>query len=120
MSKAIVLVCTLASLAEATEPNREAARAILERHCGDCHRADSPQAKPAALAVFNLNTPDWSRTASDAQLRNAVGRLRNLLRANTKEPADEFRTFGGFIDPKELSLFEAFVRAELARRAKAP
>jgi hypothetical protein len=107
----------LLAAASPPPPDRGPARAILEKHCGECHREDSPNAKAKALAVFNLNQLDWPRSMSDAQLRNAAGRLRNLVREKN-EPATEFELFGGFIDPRDLARFEAFVRDELAWRKR--
>jgi cytochrome c553 len=75
----------------------ESARAILRGHCGTCHRGDLPDNKPAAVKIFDLQRADWYATMSDAQLKKAPGRL----------SASE----------KEQKLFQAFIDAELARRA---
>jgi hypothetical protein len=80
------------------EAKRDEARAVLDKHCGSCHREDSPRADPRALAVFNLKKPDWSASMSDERLRKARGRLSAAT-------------------PDELLRFDAFVAAELARRA---
>src|SRR5579872_5430750 len=42
------------------EVAREAARAVLETHCSECHDPGSPGALPRALRVFDLAAPDWS------------------------------------------------------------
>lgn len=55
---------------------REAARTVLELHCGLCHRADLPTAKAGALAVFDLTRPRWQRRMRPDQLRDALRRLR--------------------------------------------
>jgi hypothetical protein len=101
--------------------DRESARFILEKHCGECHREDSPRANPKALAIFNLNKPDFAATMSKLQLADATGRLKNLLPSPTddaKAVHDEFGTFGGITTPDEIKSFEAFVKAELKRRAQ--
>jgi hypothetical protein len=102
-------------------PDRDSARFILEKHCGNCHREDSPRANPKALAIFNLNKPDFAVTMTDLQLKDARGRLENLLPAKNDDPKavqDEFGTFGGTVTPAELKTFDAFVKAELERRSR--
>jgi hypothetical protein len=96
------------------------ARAILESHCGVCHREDSPDAQPRALAVFNLNRAVWWSTMTAAQLRNAVERLRNLQVSSTAEAravARDFATFGGPVTDDELRTFRAFAAFALTARA---
>jgi len=88
--------------ARADNPYREAARNLLERKCGDCHRADSPRAQEKALAVFTLNEPDWSRRMTATQLKDALDRIA-----------------GGDASKDEVAAFTAFVKAEKARRAAA-
>jgi hypothetical protein len=57
------------------ESAREAARAVLESHCGECHDPGSPSALPGALRVYDLGAVEWSARMSPAQLRDAYGRL---------------------------------------------
>jgi hypothetical protein len=71
---------------------------------------------PQALAIFNLNRPDWSSSMTSAQLKDSSGRLRNLLRWSSNEPANQFAGWGGFVDIKELARFDAFVSDEIHRR----
>lgn len=80
------------------------ARLVLEKHCGLCHLDDSPQAKPRALAVFNLRRPDWYTSISPDQLRSARARLADAP------------TGGDPASPTEVATFDAFVATELARR----
>jgi hypothetical protein len=49
-----------------------AARIVLERQSGTCHREDAPTARECALAIFNLNEIDWARRPSEAQLRSIL------------------------------------------------
>src|SRR5262245_56942066 len=44
------------------------ARAIIASSCGTCHTTSSPQANPKALAIYDLDRPDWGATMSRAQL----------------------------------------------------
>jgi hypothetical protein len=83
-----------------TNPYREPARAILEQHCGQCHRADQPTANPKALAVYNLNEIDFSSKMTSIQLDDALTRLREALE----------------VDRKDVATFEKFVQAERWRR----
>jgi mono/diheme cytochrome c family protein len=101
--------------AHADEDQREAARYILEKHCGVCHRDDSPDALPAALRVFDLDRIDFQATMSDAQLRNAKWRLEQQSQFSDAE-LHELSRFGGRVAPADLHTFDAFVTQELARR----
>jgi mono/diheme cytochrome c family protein len=61
---------------DAADPaSRDAARLVLERHCGACHIGASPTALPRALAVFDLSATEWAATLSDAQRTELVRRL---------------------------------------------
>jgi hypothetical protein len=85
-------------------PYREPARAILERRCGDCHRADAPRRQARALAVFTLNDVDFAARMSDTQLGDALGRFTGEI-----APRDD-------ISDEEARTMAAFVGAERARR----
>ena len=88
--------CTRAPKATPVVPSdREAARSVLERHCGVCHREDSPRANPKALAVFNLNEPEWAARMSGAQMRDVVGRLVSLSTMKDNQFAQDTAVFGG-------------------------
>jgi mono/diheme cytochrome c family protein len=74
-------------------------REVALQHCGTCHQASRPTARAAALAIYNLDTPDWSATLSRAQLEGGFSRrLKSQL------------------DEQGLRLLREFVAAELARR----
>lgn len=80
---------------------REDARWILEAHCGQCHLPDGDRSLSAALAVFDLSTPEWAATMTDAQLEDAVTRLASDLTPDG-EPlavpeADQLR-FRAYVD----------------------
>jgi hypothetical protein len=38
---------------------QQRAHDVMAKHCGECHEAHRATAKPAALAVFDLDRPDW-------------------------------------------------------------
>lgn len=113
----ITLVCAAGGgcggdRAPAASPTRtrDDARAVLGRHCGSCHRASLPTAKLGALAVFDLDRPDFSATMSDVQLRDALHRLENLR--DIDDPV-----FVGPTRADAVGQFRAFVDQELAARA---
>jgi len=58
---------------------RQAAGLVLEASCGECHIGYYPTAVPAALAVFDLSTPDWPRRMTDRQLRDLITRAASPL-----------------------------------------
>jgi mono/diheme cytochrome c family protein len=73
---------------------RDEARFVLEQQCGTCHRSDQPTANPRALAVFDLDEPDFARGLTDAQLASAMSRLagpRNTFDGQPIAPADRER-----------------------------
>src|SRR5262245_10175848 len=57
-----------ASLADRT-------REILRPRCGSCHTTSSPQAIPKALAVYDLDRPDWGATLSRARIASFEKRI---------------------------------------------
>ena len=52
----------------AAAPLVDRAREIIRSTCGTCHTTSSPQANPKALAIYDLERPDWGATMSRAQL----------------------------------------------------
>src|SRR6266511_510297 len=58
-----------------------AALPIFTAHCGQCHDSRLPTAKPAALAVFDLTTPDWWTRLSDRRLPILITRAPAAERA---------------------------------------
>jgi hypothetical protein len=82
---------------------REEARALLERHCGECHVGTRPTARPGALAVFDLVQQDWSARMSVQQLS-----------------ALERRIAGKDLAQRQRAQLHEYVAAEQALRSAAP
>jgi hypothetical protein len=57
------------------EATRRAAHDVLAEHCGECHEGHRPTAKPKALAIFDLDQPDWPSRFDDHKYKSALGRL---------------------------------------------
>jgi hypothetical protein len=94
------------------EDLRESARETLGNNCGECHTRGLRTALPRALAVFDLDEPDWSRRMSADQLREAQRRLAEP----TAPSLDENARREIHITPEERDRFARFVSGELARR----
>jgi hypothetical protein len=89
-----------ASRSEATsQPLQEEMRALGKEHCAPCHVGSAADAKPGALAVFDLDRACWSRGMSASQLEGFVARL------------------GGELDDRTRPHLLAFVARELSQRA---
>ncbi|TMQ04678.1 MAG: hypothetical protein E6J90_50890 [Deltaproteobacteria bacterium] len=73
---------------------RQAAHDVLAQHCGECHEGHRSD-KPKALAVFDLDQPDWPSRFDAHRFASALGRL-----AKKPDPAS--------------AVFIAFRDAELA------
>jgi mono/diheme cytochrome c family protein len=80
---------------------RDWTRDLAREHCGTCHIASLPTAKPAALAIYNLDAPDWSSTLSPQRLRAGFTRRLN-----------------GKLDAAGQQRLRDFVETEIAARAK--
>ena len=78
---------------------RERMRAIAKTHCGTCHQSTLATAKPAALAIHDLDSPEWPATLTRAQLEGGFTRRLNAR-----------------LDDEGKSLLRAFVAEEAARR----
>ncbi len=63
-----------------------AARDALVAPCGRCHQSSLPTADPKALAIFDLDQPEWSATMSREQLEALGGRAR---RSSSMAPAEK-------------------------------
>jgi hypothetical protein len=61
--------------ADPREATRHAAHDVLAEHCGECHEGHRPTAKPKALAVFDLDKPDWPARFDDHRYQAALMRL---------------------------------------------
>jgi hypothetical protein len=76
--------------------------AAAVRQCGSCHQSTRSSAKPAALAIYNLDAAgDWSATLSASQLEGGFT-----------------RRLRGSLDDDGRSMLAAFVAHEVAQRAK--
>jgi mono/diheme cytochrome c family protein len=80
---------------------RERMRGIAKTHCGACHQSSRPSAKPAALAIFDLDAADWPSTLTAARLEG--GFRRRLDRR---------------LDDAGRQQLHAFIANEVALRAK--
>ena len=78
---------------------RERVREYAKTHCGACHIASLPTARPGALAIYDLDAKEWSSTLTAAQLRNGFPRRLN-----------------GQLDEAGTRELKAFIEAELALR----
>lgn len=83
------------------EHMRDTSRGVLEEHCGACHLPGLPTTIPDALSVFDLSTPDWAATMTDAQLEDARQRLADDIAPDGTPlavPATDRRAFGEYVD----------------------
>ena len=78
---------------------REQVRSYARTHCGTCHIASLPTARPAALKIYDLDAPQWSATLTATQLRNGFPRRLN-----------------GRLDAEGQRALQSFIEAELALR----
>ena len=96
-ARAVPLTAKAAAPDERTKL-RDEVREIARPHCGSCHQGSLPTAKPAALAVFDLERTDWPASMGPGQLRSFLGRIDGKL-SNLNRPQ-----------------VRAFLAAELATR----
>ncbi len=78
---------------------RDQVRGYARDHCGTCHIASLPTARPAALRIYNLDADDWSSTLTAGQLRNGFP-----------------RRLDGKLDDGGKQALREFIEAELALR----
>ena len=64
-----------ARAADPREATRRGAHDALVEHCGKCHEGHRPTAKPAALAIFDLDRADWPARFDDRRFESALKRL---------------------------------------------
>lgn len=84
-----------------TQALRAQVRGFAITHCGTCHRATLATAKPAALAIYNLDAEDWSATLTAARLEGGFTRRLNAR-----------------LNERDRELLRAFVANEVALRRK--
>lgn len=56
---------------------RDRVRADAKVHCGSCHQSSLPTAKPAALAIYDLDRDDWASMLTESRLRGGFPRRLN-------------------------------------------
>ena len=56
---------------------RDRIRVEAKTHCGSCHQSSLPTAKPAALAIYDLDRDDWATMLTAARLQNGFPRRLN-------------------------------------------
>jgi len=78
---------------------RDKVHGFAVTHCGQCHIASLPTARPAALRIYNLDAPEWSSTLTAGQLRNGFPRRLN-----------------GQLDDDGKRVLRTFIEGELALR----
>jgi mono/diheme cytochrome c family protein len=61
--------------ADPRDATRRAAHDMLAQHCGECHESHRPTAKLKALAIFDLDKPDWPSRFDDHKYKAALMRL---------------------------------------------
>ncbi len=76
-SSAPVAIAPPPAAPDPRQATRRAAHDALAEHCGECHEGHRPTAKPAALAVFDLDKPDWPARFDDHRYQTALARLAN-------------------------------------------
>jgi hypothetical protein len=72
------------------ESTRKAAHDVLAQYCGECHEGHRSK-KPEALAIYDLDLPDWPGRFNAHRFQTALGRL-------DKKPAPASQVFVAFRD----------------------
>jgi len=75
--------------ADPREATRRTAHDVLAQHCGECHESHRPTAKPKALAIFDLDQPDWPSRFDEHKYNSAL----SGWRTSPKPRADAFIAF---------------------------
>jgi hypothetical protein len=57
---------------------------LAVQHCAECHQSSVSRAKPAALAVFDLDQATWCAGLSSAQFTVFYQRMQGELEATTR------------------------------------
>ena len=78
---------------------RERIRVEAKTYCGSCHQSSLPTAKPAALAIYDLDRDDWATMLTPARLQNGFPRRLNAR-----------------LDAQGREQLRRFIEAELALR----
>jgi hypothetical protein len=82
--------------ADPRDAPRRSAHDMLAAHCGECHEGHRSTAQPRALAVFDLDQPDWPARFDERRYQAALMRL-------TKKPPAAREAFIAFHDAERAS-----------------
>ena len=63
------------AVADARAATRRSAHDALAEHCGECHERHRATAQAKALAIFDLDAPDWPGRFDDRRYQVALRRL---------------------------------------------
>jgi mono/diheme cytochrome c family protein len=80
---------------------RDRVRGYAKAHCGSCHQSSLPSAKPAALAIYDLDSESWAAMLTVARLQNGFPRRLNA-----------------HLDDAGRQQLRSFIQSELALRAQ--
>ena len=69
-----ITTATTVAAADPREATRRTAHDVLAEHCGECHEGHRSKA-PRALAVFDLDQPDWPARFNERRFEAALRRL---------------------------------------------
>jgi hypothetical protein len=113
MAALLVVGCNRVHAKSELERLRESARATLRTNCGECHIRSRPTALREALAVFDLDEPEWAARMSNQQLDNTAERLdSDIVPTQGKEESRPNRA-----TPDERKRFREYLLLERERRA---
>jgi mono/diheme cytochrome c family protein len=73
---------------------REQVRELAKPRCGSCHQGSVSTAKPAALAVFDLDTADWSARMAPRQFDAFMGRMKGKVEGADLQRVRDFVAAG--------------------------
>jgi mono/diheme cytochrome c family protein len=82
---------SVVAIADPRDATRRTAHDVLAEHCGACHESHRSTAVAKALAIFDLDQPDWPSRFDDHRFDAALNRL-------TSKPAAAREAFIAFRD----------------------
>jgi hypothetical protein len=88
---------SMVAIADPRDATRRSAHDVLAEHCGACHESHRSTAVAKALAIFDLDQPDWPSRFNDHRFTAALNRL------NSK-PAAARAAFIAFRDAERAPL----------------
>ena len=102
----LILVGCRPEAAPASPDNGEDVVRVVGAYCDGCHDSRVSADNAPALAVFDLQEPDWTVHMSEAQLEETVVRLAGTRGPTKDNPATD----------DEVELVRAYVATMLAKR----